>query len=128
MGAPVGNANAATHGATSEGRIRPVAARRKRTFLRRNGLRVRDLDPVARSRVEQWARLAAQVELLDAYFAEHGLLGADGQPQAATAFYVSLCNSLRLATDKLEAHVKPREADPREVLNEYLREKYGGGE
>jgi hypothetical protein len=113
------------HGATSEARIRPIAARRKRTFLRRNGLRVRDLDPVARSRVEQWARLSAQVELLDAYFAEHGLLRDDGTPQGATAFYVSLCNSLRLATDKLDVHVRARERDPHEALHDYLRETYG---
>jgi hypothetical protein len=122
-----GNANAVRHGATSEGRIRPIAARRKRTFLRRNGLLVRDLDPVARSRVEQWARLSAQVELLDAYFGEHGLLRGDGQPQAATAFYVSLCNSLRLATDKLEAHVKARQDDPVQALNDYLASKRAAG-
>lgn len=123
----VGRDHPATkHGATSRDVVRPIAARQKRTFLARHGIRVRDLDALGRARLEQFARLAAQVELLDEHFRAHGLIAEDGSPAPATAFYVSLCNSLRLATDKLESHLRARRNDPVEDLQAYLREKQRG--
>lgn len=125
----VGREHPATkHGATSEAVVRPLAARRKRTFLARHGIRSRDLDALGRARLEQYARLAAQVELLDEHFRAHGLLDGKGRPRPATAFYVSLCNSLRLATDKLETHLRTRATDPHDELASYLNAKRAAGD
>ena len=94
-----GNTAALTHGATSETRIRPVARNHRRRVLRQLGLRAGELDPLARGYLDLYSRTVAKVELLDAHFAEHGLLKADGEPQGGNeVLRRSLVNSARLAS------------------------------
>ncbi len=100
-----GNEAAVTHGAYSA-RIAPAARAQKRRFLARNGLRTSDLDGIGLALLDNWARAQAKVELLDAHFAEVGLLDGRGKPRAATAFYVSLLNSARLAVVRLSEHLR----------------------
>ena len=104
-----GNELSVRHGASSERRIAPVARAHRRRVLRQLRLRASDLDPLARGYLDLYARTLAKVELLDAYFAEHGLLTASGEPQGGARFYVSLVNSARLALSRLEAHLASRD-------------------
>jgi hypothetical protein len=66
-----------------------------------------------------------QVELIDNYVAEHGMIRADGEPQPCMRLYVSLQNSARLALQRLEAHLGASARNPVDALNDYLVEAYG---
>lgn len=94
-----------THGARSEGRIRPVAARLRRQVLRQLGTRVGDLDPIARGYLELYVRCTAKVRLYDAWIDEHGLIDATGNSPGFMATYNANVNSARLALGKLEDRV-----------------------
>jgi hypothetical protein len=112
-----GNQLSVTHGADSDARIRPLAARHRRTVLRRLGLSPKDLDAVGRAYLDQFVRLTAKLDLLDRWLAENGLLRADGEPQPALRLYPTLANSARATLAKLEDHVQRRiRLDPLEVL------------
>ena len=70
------------------------------------------LDPIGRAYLDQFCRLTAKVDLIDAYVAEHGLLHEDGEPQPALKLYGTLMNSARLALYRLEAHLEQASRDP----------------
>ena len=63
--------------------MKPRATIQKRRFLRQNGLRKADVDGIGLALLDTWARAQAKIEILDAYFSEHGLLEEDGKPQPA---------------------------------------------
>jgi hypothetical protein len=117
---------AVRHGGTSERKIRPLARNHRRRLLRQIGLRAADVDPIGRAYLDAFVRLAAKVELIDRYVAEHGLLREDGEPQACMRLYVSLHNSARLALQRLELHLRATGRDPVEQLGSYLATTYGG--
>ncbi|MBA3841748.1 MAG: hypothetical protein H0X39_03870 [Actinobacteria bacterium] len=123
MGAPVGNVSAVSHGATSERKIRPLARNHRRRVLRQIGLRSSDLDAVGRGYLDLYVRLVAKLDLLDEHLDSVGLLKANGEPQGATKFYISLANSARLSLARLEEHVRARQNDPVIDLNRYLEAK-----
>ncbi len=110
--AQAGNTLAVRHGVASERKLAPIAARQRRTFLRRIGLRARDLDALGQAHLDLYTRLAAKVELCDIYLAQRGLIRADGEPEPILKVYVSLANSTRLALSRLEQHVHARATDP----------------
>lgn len=124
-GARPGNSNAAKHGLASERQIRPVAARQRRNLLRQFGTRSRDLSPAARAYLNLLARTTAKIELADAWLAEHGMIDQDGQVAPIMRVYVSLTNSARLLTQRLEAELRAS-GDQGEDLNTYLARAYGG--
>jgi len=122
MGAKPGNVLALKHGATSERQIRPRATREKRALLRRNGLRLRDIDALGRALLQNWSRAAAALALMDEHAAEHGWVDEDGNVPAFGKLYVSMLNSERLALRALQEHLELR--PPRDELAEYLRRTY----
>lgn len=102
------------HGARSEGRIRPVAARLRRQVLRQLGVRVGELDPVSRGYLELYARSLAKVRLYDAWLDQHGLVDDEGNSPGFMSAYYAAVNSARLALSKLEDRLTAaglREAD-----------------
>jgi hypothetical protein len=131
VGFAAGNAAALTHGATSERQIRPVAARHRRNVLRQLRLRAGDLDPIAKGYLDLYCRTTAKVDLLDRFYAEHGLIRSDGSPQPSVAFYTSLVNSARLALARLESHLHARDPglagiEALIVEGRAIRERNGG--
>jgi hypothetical protein len=106
-----GNDAALKHGATAERQIRPRAASQKRRFLRQIGARRSDLDGVGLALLDNWARAQAKVELLDAWFDAHGLIGPEGEPRAPLKVYFTALNSARLAATRLAEHLRER-VDP----------------
>lgn len=117
----VGNGNSVRHGATSSRHFAPLARNHRRRVLRQLGLSLRDLSPLARGYLDLYCRTAAKIDLLDAYYAEHGLLQEGGMPQPSVAFYTSLVNSSRLALGRLEDAVKALRRSPGDELAAYLR-------
>lgn len=115
-----GNDLAVTHGAHSEARIRPLARAHRRRVLRQLKISPRELSGPGRGYLDLYARNIAKVQLLDEYLAQHGLLTADGEPQACMRIYTSLCNTARLSLARLEAHVAEQRNDPAARLIEYL--------
>jgi hypothetical protein len=106
-----GNTAALVHGATSERTVAPLARNYRRRMLRRLRLSPGDLDSVGKGYLDLYCRTAAKLDLLDAYFAEHGLLKEDGDPQPATRLYVQLVTATRTSLVRLEDHLRSR--DPR---------------
>lgn len=107
------------HGARSEDRIRPVAARLRRQVLRQLGVRVGELDPVSRGYLELYARSLAKVRLYDQWLDEHGLVDGEGNSPGFMATYFASLNSSRLALTKLEDRLRAaghRELDDIESL------------
>jgi len=100
--------------------------------LRQIGVRAADLDAVGKAYLNLYVRLVAKLDLLDRHFAEVGLLKANGDPQAAVRFYVSLANSTRLALARLEEHLRTQMQlgpDPLEAIaaeGRRVRELHGG--
>lgn len=107
-----GNSLSVRHGATSPRLIGQRATVEKRRLLRQIGLRQADLDSLGRALVQNWARAAAALYLMDTYAAEHGLLDAEGQPRGFARLYVSMLNCERLALGKLGEYLRARERDP----------------
>jgi hypothetical protein len=122
-GYEAGNVYARTHGATSEPTVKPLATIQKRRFLRQNGLRKADIDGVGLALLDVYARAQSKVELLDAWFSQHGLLEADGKPQPALGLYFRALNTATRTLKALNAHLKQRaETDPFETLNAHIVE------
>jgi hypothetical protein len=117
-------AAALKHGATSPTEIAVKTTNVRRRFLTRKGLRVGDLDAVGVARLDGWARAQAKAELLDRYFAAHGLLDEQGAPRPAAAIYFTALNSTRLALNKLEDHLRTRVRTPTADLEAYLATTY----
>jgi len=92
--------------------------------LRRNGLRLSDLDGIGVALLDGYARAQAKVILLDEHFEREGLLDDSGEPQPATRFYLGCLNSARHALTKLEAHLRARRGDPVADLHAYLEANY----
>ncbi|MBA2361427.1 MAG: hypothetical protein H0V79_10950 [Actinobacteria bacterium] len=119
-----GNRNALVHGGESVAQIRPAARAQKRRFLRQVGLKASDLDGVALALLDNWSRAQAKVALLDAYFDEHGLLDASGEPRPAAKIYFTALNCARLAAVRLREHLRDRHADPVAALQDYIDAEY----
>jgi hypothetical protein len=117
-----------THGAYSERRIRPYARTLRRRIARQLGLRLRELDPIARGYFEQYVRCIAKVQAIDEHIAEHGLLDGEGRPAPAMALYTTLINSSRLSLARLEDHLRERRSEHGSDLRAYLAEQYGQAE
>lgn len=101
-----------THGAYSPARITPAARAQKRRFLARNGLRASELDAITAALLDNWARAAAKVALMDSFFAEHGFLDEKGEPRPAAKVYFLALNSARHALVRLEANIDVRHRQP----------------
>jgi len=113
-----GNTLAVKHGSHSERQIVPRAGNQKRAFLRRIGLRERDLDPLGRGYLDLWARCQAKLVLMDEYGAAHGWIDPAGNVPGYARFYAAMANSTRLALGKLEDHLRDRHGlvDPLTLL------------
>jgi hypothetical protein len=119
-----GNVVALKHGATSERTVSALATTQKRRFLRQNGLRKSDVDGVGLALLDSYARAESKVELLDAWFAQHGVLDGDGKPQPALALYFTALNVATKTLKALDAHLKRRaDLDPFDVLSAHLSSK-----
>lgn len=112
-----GNLSALRHGVHSERTVGRTAAVQKRRLLRQIGLRASDLDGIGLGYLEGWARAQAKVELMDAWTAAHGWLGADGTPPPFVATYFAAVNSTRLALDRFSDHLKARGKAPSMVIH-----------
>lgn len=123
-GALPGNRNTIKHGLASERQIRPVAARQRRNLLRQFGIRSRDLSPAAKAYLNLLARTTAKIEIADAWLAEHGMIDEQGNVAPIMRLYVSLTNSARLLTQRLETELRAS-GDDGEDLSAYLARAYG---
>lgn len=119
-----GNTAAVRHGAYSERQIAPRATNQKRRFLRQNGLRLADLNPLGRAMLTNWSRAAVALALMDEFAAADGWLDEEGNPRGFAKLYVSMLNSERLALRALEGHLRDRERDPVRALGAYLEANY----
>lgn len=73
-----------------------------------------------------YARLAAKLDVADAWIAEHGMLNAtSGEPAPVMRLYVSLANSARLSLARLEQHLDTRACSPEAALRDYIDAEYG---
>ena len=109
MPAPAGNANALTHGASSERALRPVATTQKRRLLRQIGARAGDLDGVALGLLDGWARAQSKVELYDRWAANHGYLNEHGESPPWVKEHSAALNSARLSLKALAEHLRGRQ-------------------
>jgi hypothetical protein len=125
MPAPTGNLPAVRrHGARTERVVRPLAARHERRWLRQRGVGASDLTAIGRGLLRNWARCAAQLQLLDEHATRVGLLDGDGVPHPYTNLYLRLVESERRALSAMAQHLHTHARDPRDELNTYLEGKY----
>jgi hypothetical protein len=105
---------AQTHGAYSEEGLRGRKTALRRRFLKVRGLREADLDPVTVDLLGSYVAVAAVVEAIDDYFAEHGPLEPSGEPRPPAKLYIAALNSMQRAQGRLEERLAKRtsEADP----------------
>ena len=125
VGARPGNVLALKHGAFSEPTVKRLATVQKRRLLRQVGLRASDLDGLGVAYLDAWARAQSKVELLDAWFSEHGFLKEDGSPAPAVVVYYTSLNCATRTLSKLEQHLAVRGRSPQAALDAYLSERYG---
>lgn len=120
--------NAATrHGLRSEYKLRATAKNQKRTILRKLGVAARDLDAVSAIYVDVMARGLAKAQLLDTYYAEHGIVREDGQGEPTLSIYLSALNLVRLTAGRLSEHLSRRGGLPTESLDSYIDQTYRNG-
>ena len=100
-----GNELALVHGAYSERRVTKRSTMEKRRLLRQLGMRHEDLESVGRALLQNWARAAAALALMDDYAETHGWLTEDGDARGFAKLYVSMLNAERLALRDLERHI-----------------------
>jgi hypothetical protein len=110
------------HGAQS-GQIVRRATVEKRRLLRQIGLRQQDLESLGRALLQNWARAAAALALMDGYAEREGWLDEHGHPRGFARLYVSLLNSERLALRALGDHLRAAEGDPWVRLADHLAER-----
>lgn len=91
-----------THGARSEATVNRVAGYRKRSLLGRLGLAQRDLPPVDRYLLDQWAQVEAEVLLMARYISEHGLIDENGKLAGFSNSYYAARNAGARLLTKLE--------------------------
>jgi hypothetical protein len=113
------------HGAYSGRQIIHRATVEKRRLLRQVGLRQSDLESIGRALLQNWARAAAALALMDGYAAGAGWLDEDGNPRGFARLYVSLLNSERLALRALGDHLRAADGDAVERLHDYLATRNG---
>lgn len=94
------------HGATSERQIVRRATVEKRRVLRQCGMREADLESLGRALLQNWARAAAALHLMDEYAQRVGWLDAEGNPRGFARLYVSMLNAERLALRALEGYLR----------------------
>jgi len=114
-----------THGATRERQIVRRATVEKRRLLRQIGLRQDDLESIGRALLQNWARAAAALHLMDDYAEREGWLDAGGTPRPFTRLYVTILNSERLALRALEDHLRSEKHDGLSELHDYLASSDG---
>jgi hypothetical protein len=125
--ARLGNRNGVRHGAQSTQLVRTRTTIEKRRLLRQIGLRQDDLESLGRALLQNWARAAAALSMLDEYATrEGGWLDEDGEPRGFTKLYVPLLNAERRALAELEKHVRAASADAATELRRYLAENHRG--
>jgi hypothetical protein len=115
-----GNVLALRHGANSERQIVHRSVVEKRRLLRQIGLRQEDLESVGRALLQNWARAAAALSLMDEYASQAGWLDEDGNPRGFARLYVSMLNAERLALRELEKHIRSDGRDAASALRTYL--------
>jgi hypothetical protein len=91
------NTAASKTGVHSERLMRPRVAQVKATFRRASGIRVADLDPAGKERLDQWAALKAKRMALDRAF--------EAGEEWSRDTYIAFANAERLAFDRLEPHL-----------------------
>lgn len=120
-----GNELALVHGGYSERRVTRRATVAKRRLLRQMGLRQEDLESVGRALLQNYARAAGALALMDDFAEEHGWLTEEGDPRGFAKLYVAMLNSERLALRDLERHIRADRRDAADVLRNYLAEHHG---
>lgn len=120
-----GNLLSVRHGAMSPRLVRKQSTIEKRRLLRQIGLRQEDLQSVGRALLQNWARAAAALSLMDDYATANGWLSEDGEPRGFAKLYVSMLNAERLALRDLERHIRAANADAAGELHRYLAERHG---
>lgn len=115
-----GNLLALRHGANSERHIVHRSVVEKRRLLRQIGLRQEDLESVGRALLQNWARAAAALSLMDEYASKNGWLDAKGNPRGFAKLYVSMLNAERLALRELEKHIRSDGKNAAALLRAYV--------
>jgi hypothetical protein len=116
-------AAATVHGVRSDAHVRDVARAQKRRILRRLGMRASDLDAISAVFVDVLARSLAKVVMLDAYYAERGIVRSDGQGEPTLAIYMSALNQAGLTAVKLAEHMS-RQGVTGDDLHDYIDAEY----
>jgi hypothetical protein len=99
------------HGGRSEHQIIRRSTVEKRRLLRQVGLRQSDLESVGAALLNNWARAAAGLSLMDEYAQREGWLDGDGNPRGFARVYVGLLNTERLALRALAEHLRHEDQD-----------------
>jgi hypothetical protein len=101
--------------------VKPLATIQKRRFLRQNGLRKSDIDGIGLALLDSYARAQSKVELLDLWFAEHGIVDEGGRPQPSLSIYFTALAAATKTLGRLHDHLRRQaEVDPFDRLNDYL--------
>ncbi|WAC54262.1 hypothetical protein [Gordonia sp. SL306] len=92
------NTAALKHGARSERMITPLAAKIGNELLEQH---TRLRDPLYREAVLEYARVLAQVELLQTYVDQHGMWGEDGKTTGAADYLLRVRKHASNLADRL---------------------------
>jgi hypothetical protein len=116
------------HGARSQRSVRKRAGYLKQAILKPLHLRQRDLEPVDRWTLSQWAEIEARIALMDEWADENGWLDEEGRPPSFSATYYAARNSATRLLTKLrpilEKAAQAKQADGGSELERHLRENY----
>ncbi|HEY5159460.1 MAG TPA: hypothetical protein VII83_00165 [Gaiellaceae bacterium] len=117
-----------THGARSQKAVSRRAGYVKQAVLKPLALVQRDLSPADRYRLNEWAKAAAIVYLIDAWVSERGLLDEKGRPPGFMPAYLAARNSAARLYSRLEPHLLKAAAEKEgkggklaDVLGEYRK-------
>jgi hypothetical protein len=121
-----------THGARSQAQVTRLAGYCKQSLLQRLGIKQADLPPVDRFLLDKWARIEAEVQLIDLYVADRGgPLDEHGEPWSFTKTLYAARNSASRLLTKLEprllAVAAAKQGRGGSELDRYLRDTYGEG-
>jgi hypothetical protein len=115
------------HGATSARVVTPLAQKHARRLLRQRGVTASDLSPLGRGLLHNWARVAAQLQLLDQH-AERvgGLIDTEtGEPRPFVNLWLRLVEAERRSLVAMAQHIDKRDGNPRAELHAYIEGNYG---
>lgn len=127
-GGQPGNTSSVTHGARSQASVAKAAGYCKQGALQRLRLRQSDLSPTGRYLLDMWARVAAELKLMDAYVDVHGLLDEDGRPPGFVLTQHAARNAASRLWTKLEPHLleaSARKHASSSPLEAHIRANYG---